>query len=256
MIKTLRSHVLLLYFYTFKNKMIPKFILPIFVLAVLSSCGNKENKNGVKVPKVPSKQIEKPQKKPGLLYPYELIKAKKKQHDDSFARLGDSMIICSYKGKIELADSTGNSREKIVDLRCEYLIDQAYILPRENNEWFMIWQETHHQGQRTNFAVFKKGTDKPEWKISFPYANLGPPVVDGEMCYFTIIGMVGKMNIGSGKVEWKKDSLYNPHTGKFKKFELPIVYPDKIVFVDLPVRGRKEKRDSLHLDPITGQQKK
>lgn len=197
----------------------------------------------------------KQEQKPGLVYPYELIKPAKSAYADARVQIGDSAVLCSYKGRIVLADSFGESHSLITDLRCEYLIDKVYILPRANDCWLIIWLETYQQGQKTNFALYKKGELKAEWKTSFPYTNAGPVVLDGSMCYFTMMGMVGKMNVDNGELQWKIDSLYDPFKWSYKRFEVPRVYPDKVIFIDMPEK-RRPKSDTLVLDPTSGARKK
>jgi hypothetical protein len=237
--------------------MISRFLFPALLVLFFCSCGNSGGGNKGKNRKVDTthKRNIETEQKAGLIKTYELIKSRKSQYDDSRCRVGDSVVFCSYKGVIDLADSTGRSRSRITDLNCEYLVDKVYVLPRNNNRWFVVWQETDQQGQKTNLGVYTKGENKANWRLTFPYTNLGPPVVDGDMCYFTTMGMVGKVDITNGKLQWKIDSLFNPYKWSYKKFALPLVFEDKVVFIDLPEPGRREKRDTLVLDPATGKRK-
>ena len=236
--------------------MILKFFLPFLMLIVFASCGTTE-KEKVVVVKLDSviKPKNKPQK-PGLRQSYELIKPRKNQFNDATVRVGDSIVFCSYKGKIEFGDTLGNSRMRIVDLHCEYFIDRVHVLPVESKHWLIVWQETFQRGQRTSIAMFQQGEQQPDWKITFPNTNAGPVVLDENMCYFTMMGLVGQVNIDNGELQWKVDSLFNQYKMMFKKFEVPKVYANKVVFVDLPERGRREIRDTLVLDPATGARKK
>ncbi|CAN5139220.1 hypothetical protein BH09BAC5_BH09BAC5_09000 [soil metagenome] len=227
-------------------------IIGLFVSIFAISCGNNEKKT------LPPKKVnvkiksEIPQQKTGLIYPYILVRSKKQQFDDARVRIGDSVIISTYKGKIVLTDSSGNSKKQIADLKCEYMMDNLYVLPRSGNKWFFVWQETNHEGQKSSLAVFSEGSEKPEWKISFPYGNVGPAVIDQNMVYFTAMGTVAKIDISTGKLIWKQDSLFNPLKLSYKKFYTPSVFDDKVIFVDYPEPGRREKRDTLILDPSTG----
>ncbi|MDQ3111418.1 MAG: hypothetical protein M3R17_16145 [Bacteroidota bacterium] len=230
--------------------MISRFFILVVVLVFFCGCGNAEKPIQVKPnPIVKPKAL--PQKS-GLIYAHELIKPKRNSYDDARARIGDTLILCSYKGRIDFADSTGKNRVSITDLRCEFHIEKAYILPWGEQRWFITWQETDQTGQKTNLAIFREGERKPEWKIQFPYPNLGPVVLDGEMCYFTTMGMVGKANLAEGKMEWQIDSMFNVYKWSFKQFSTPLVYPDKVIFIDLPERGRREKRDTVVVDPVSG----
>jgi hypothetical protein len=70
--------------------------------------------------------------------------------------------------------------------------------------------------------------------------------------YVTALGLVGKMNMLEGTYVWKADSLYEPIKKRFHKFDQPLVYENEVHFVDLPIRGRKERRDTIKLDRFTG----
>jgi hypothetical protein len=235
--------------------MISRFLVPSLIALLFCACGDIDGPVVVKPGPVKKQKGVKPQK-PGLVYAHELIKPKKNSYADARAKFNDTLILCSYKGKIDFADSSGKNRVNITDLRCEFHIEKAYILPWGDQRWFIAWQETNQTGQTTNLAVFKQGERKPEWKIQFPYPNLGPVVLDGDMCYFTTMGMVAKANVKEGKVEWKIDSLFNVYKGTNKQFSMPLVYRDKVVFIDRPERGQREKRDTLVVDPKSGERKK
>jgi hypothetical protein len=235
-------------------QMISRFFFPALITLLFCACGNSDAPTKVKPGPVIKPKAVKPQK-PGLVYAHELIKPKKNSYADARTMFGDTLILCSYKGKIDLADSSGNNRVNITDLRCEFHIEKAYILPWGDQRWFIAWQETNQTRQTTNLAVFKQGEKKPEWKIQFPYPNLGPVVLDGDMCYFTTMGMVGKANVAEGKMEWKIDSLFNVYKWSNRSFAMPLVYEDKVVFIDMPERGRREKRDTLVVDPVLGVRK-
>ena len=236
--------------------MISKFFLPVFLLFLICSCGGNDNKNNKEIVKItPPKTKPKIEQKPGLIYTLDIIKPRKNLYLESRCRIGDTTFFCSHKGKIDIADSSGNFRRNITDLHCEYLVDKVYLSPLENDRWFIIWQETYHKGQKTSLAVFKKGQTNPEWKVIFPYTNAGPGVLDGNMCYFTTIGMAAKIDVSNGEMQWQVDSLFNSAKLQYKRFEVPIVLNDKIIFVDMPEK-RRPKRDTLVLDPVSGQRKK
>lgn len=236
--------------------MILRLLFPAILLLFFCACGNKENGADSKV-KVDTgfKRKPKPKQKDGLTYPSEIIKPKKNPYDDASVRIGDSIIYCSYKGELSYVASPGSPRVAITHLRCEYLIEKVFILPRPDKCWFIAWQETDQKGQKSSLAVYKEGEKKPEWKAAFPYTNTGPPVLDGDMCYFTTMGMVAKIDVTNGEMQWRVDSLFNVNKWKYKRFYVPKVYEDKVVFVDMPERGRREKLDTLILDPVSGKKK-
>ncbi|HTL80746.1 MAG TPA: hypothetical protein VL651_03520 [Bacteroidia bacterium] len=189
--------------------------------------------------------------KPGLIYPQHFIKIATTPFEDAHLKVNGEYFICSYKGKVEQTDSLNKNRKLLFDLKAEFMVDEIYIFKRGEG-FFVNWQETDHEGVKTYFAYYKTGMNKPDWKYVEKAPSPGPPVVDNDRIYVTTLGMVGKINMDAGIFDWKLDSLFNQNNNAFKKFEAPLVYPDKVVFVDLPIPGKRTKRDTITCDPETG----
>jgi hypothetical protein len=131
-------------------------------------------------------------------------------------------------------------------------IDKLFVAPYGKEQWFAVWLETDHIGVKTNLALFEQGADKPKWKRSFPVINPGRPVIDGDFAYVSMLGMVGKLSVTDGNFAWKHDSLFTATGQHYKEFETPKVYPDKVIFIDQPVKGLRAVRDTIIADPETG----
>ncbi len=234
--------------------MIRNLFILLLISLLLTSCGNSNEQNKViekKAPKVQKRNL-KSEQKGGLIYPVLLIKTNRSQYDESYCKIGDSLFYSSHRGFISLGHPNSKERIPLADLKEEYLVDKMFILPWKESRIFVIWQETDYEGQKTKLGLYKQGVSKPEWKLSFPYTNMGPVVVDGEMAYFTTLGMVGKVNVNTGVLQWKIDSLFNPLKMAYLSFEVPLVFDEKIIFIDFPEPGRRERRDTLFLDPRNG----
>lgn len=232
--------------------------LILLLMLVFAGCGNPAGETPVnkktKNKKAPAEQKESLKK--GLGHSYTFTKASKYQFDGLRCRIGDTLLMSSAKGKTSLADSSGKLSALLFDLNCEFLVDQMHVYPMKNKSWLVGWSETDHEGQKSHLAVFSPGKNKPDWIVTFPYMNIGPFVIDGDAAYFTTIGMVARINIEEGKVQWKIDSLFNSDNFRFNKFEMPLVYDDRVVFVDFPVPGRRDRRDTIVVDLQTGKRKK
>jgi hypothetical protein len=133
------------------------------------------------------------------------------------------------------------------DIRAEFMVDHLFI-HRYNSSFFATWQETDHEGVKTYFALFMNGSVKPEWEYSFRVPDPSNPVMDGTDAYISALGMVGKLNISDGKFYWKYDSLYNQLNGAYKSFEPAQVFPDRAVFIDRPIPGKRPKRDTIVIE--------
>jgi outer membrane protein assembly factor BamB len=228
------------------------------LLITCAGCSHSSNENPPVTGNHYKKKIAGPKEpeKEGVKHSYHFVKASKYQFDGFSCRIGDTILLCSAHGKVSLADSSGKIKSGLFDFHCEYLVDDLYAYPLKKDTWLVGWSETNHEGQNSHMAVFTAGKDKPDWIFSFPVMNIGPFALDDQMVYFTTIGMVAKVDADEGKMQWKIDSLFNPSKWAYNKFESPLVYDDRVEFVDMPVPGRRDRRDTIAVDPQTGARKK
>jgi hypothetical protein len=217
-----------------------------FFLIVMTGCGEKPQPAKVSVPV--KKELSKPLNLPKM---YEFSRKSTTPYEDGYVVINGNQYVATYKGKIVRNDSTTKALVPVLDIRAEFMVDRLFIYPL-NQQHYVVWQETDHLGVNTYFALYDNGAVQPEWKIKYHGPNPGPPVVDSVYAYVTALGLVGKMNMLEGTYVWKADSLYEPIKKRFHKFDQPLVYENEVHFVDLPIRGRKERRDTIKLNRFTG----
>ncbi len=226
----------------------------LFLLVLVYSCGSKpetvsdtvKKDSGVKVPV----KIDSLRKK--LTYPKVMSVVRKTAYDDFYVRVEDSAYFCNYKGLFQSADTLGNRKSRLFDLKAGYLIDLVYFMPLSDNQFFVAWQETDHKGVFSHFAVYNRGKDTPAWKRSIKAHSPGQPVIDSSDVYISTLGMVGKVDIATGTLKWQHDSLFDPISLRFKQFERPILYTNTACFYDMPIKGKKNKRDTVWVNESSG----
>jgi hypothetical protein len=238
-----------------------KFLYTVFLslcLVFWSSCGS--------VPESQTKprtdSVIKPKKKTlirkeGVYYPTMLIKGTDNAFVDAVGRGGDTVYYSTYKGQIYCSDTLGKNRQFLFDLKAEFMVDKVFISSINGDSvYFVNWQETDHERVRTHVAVYKKGAAKPEWKRIFNVPNPGKAAIDSSYAYVTALGMAGKLKLTNGDFVWVIDSLYTNISHVYQAFEPVIVLPEQIMFIDLPLPGRRTKRDTLRVNPTTGERVK
>lgn len=231
-------------------------VVILFTLAlVFVSCGSEPGESAITTPKkdsIPKSPKKTDSIRDGLIYPKVMEIVRKSAYDSFHKRIGDSTYLCTYKGKFESADTTGNNRHLLFDLRAEYIIDEIYFQPLESNRFFIAWQETDHEGVSSYFAVYTRGHREPDWKMREKAPSPGQPVISGDAVYVSSLGMISKLNLNSGNPVWEHDSLFDPYKLTYKEFNTPLVYPHMVCFFDSPIRGKKNRSDSIWVNDATG----
>lgn len=231
-----------------------KFPAFIFLLCFLYSCGESTPKDSSPVKdSVVHAPLKQPVTKAGIVNLTELKRGNQTAFADATGRIGDTVYYCGYKGRVEYLDTLKQRRVFLFDLKAEFLVDKIYLAPCGTDHYFVVWQETNHTGARSNTAMYKAGEPKPIWRKSFGAINPGIPAMDSACAYITCVGFVGKIMLADGSFAWVHDSLYETTNLRYQRFEVPLVYDDKVLFIDYPVPGRRPKRDTIKADPLTGE---
>jgi len=233
--------------------MLKRLVSLFLTITAFSACGSSDNNTAQINSDTPVKKVVPIDSiRHSVVFPPEMSSPRQSAFDEYFVRIGDRNYYCGYKGKCEESDTMGGKRSFLFDLKAEYLIDRVFLYPTGAANYFVVWQETNHTGVYSNVALFEKGNSKPKWKKRFSDPDPGQIAVDSSVAYVTTLGMVCKMDIASGEVVWMKDSLFDPLKSRFKKFDKPIVYTNTVCFFDFPIRGRKNKRDTIKVNDQTG----
>lgn len=223
-------------------------------LLVLNSCGSGPTEVTVPVKKdsVTVKTNPADSFRRDVIYPQEMYSPRKSAFDGYFVRIDNRNYYCGYKGRFEAADTLGNNRTFLFDLKAEYLIDKMFMYPVDSISWFVYWQETDHTGVGCRAALFRKGVAKPIWKRTYADPEPGQIAVYANYAYITSLGMVAKIDMKSGEYAWHHDSLFEPLKSRFKKFDRPLLYNTTVCFFDYPIRGRKNRRDTICVNDVSG----
>lgn len=177
---------------------------------------------------------------------------KKSAFSEYITRVGNDVYTCQYKGKFEKSDTLRTNKVFLFDLKAEFLIDKVFFYVVDSSTFFVMWQETNHNGVGSNAALYELGSAKPRWKHEYPDPEPGQIAIDSAYAYISTLGMVGKLNMYTGDYLWQHDSLFEPIKMKYKSFDRPMIYTNSVCFIDYAIRGRKNKRDSIWVNDATG----
>jgi hypothetical protein len=232
-------------------RQILSWIIPVLLFV---SCGDKPGNttDTTRKDSVPKTVQRIDSSRPGLIVLTPMTVARKSAYESHYLRLNDSVLYCAYNGVFEIADTLGAHKRKLFDLDAEFLVDMVYFHRMTPRDYFVNWQETDHLGVKTYFAQYTEGEKDANWKWKIEAPSPGQPVVDSPFVYVSTLGMIAKVNMNSGAVVWKHDSLFNVQSLAFKKFDRPKVYTNSVCFYDFPIKGKKNKRDTIWVDDRSG----
>lgn len=232
--------------------MIPRALIVPLVFVLLTSCGQSPETT----PPVKNDTKPKPEKidssRTGLMYVPEFSVVRKSAYETYSSRIGDSVYNCDYKGHFESSDTVKGIGHFLFDLQVEFLIDKLYFFPVEQNRFFVCWQETDHLGVYTYFGLYERDNNSPVWQKQYRAPSPGQPVIDSDAVYVSTLGMIGKFDLHTGDPVWVHDSLFDPIRLSYKQFERPLLYTNTACFYDLPIKGKKNRRDSIWVNEASG----
>lgn len=110
-----------------------------------------------------------------------------------------------------------------------------------NGELLLLLEETDEESSAGKLVRFASKTWKPKWECGIPGLNVGPGVLAGKFAYVSARGTAMKVNLDSGKWDWRKTNLTrNGADGqqyRINAFALPTIHGDTVVFPELPSEG-------------------
>lgn len=105
-----------------------------------------------------------------------------------------------------------------------------------DGEMLLLLEETDEESSAGKLVRFAAKTWKPKWECGIPGLNVGPGLLEGKFAYLSARGTAMKVNLESGKWEWRKTNLTRPGTdgvAKINAFGLPSLEGETVIFPEL-----------------------
>jgi hypothetical protein len=112
---------------------------------------------------------------------------------------------------------------------------------------------SQHQGllpTRGQIDAFDRRTLERRWTAPIPSIAIGPALVTDTLVFVTGRGLVGAIDVATGKYRWRHDGLADPSANRFTGFATPVVRAGEIVFLEASADGRQA--DSIRVDRPSG----
>jgi len=128
-------------------------------------------------------------------------------------------------------DFPQESQREILNLTTEksFLIDKLWYT-RFGEDLIIVYSITNFDVGKSYMARINMPKKSPTWNTAVGAFNLGEPVIRGQYIYVTAIGLVAKLDSGTGKYVWRHDGLYDRQTQDFNDFQKPVLDGERVVF--------------------------
>ncbi len=163
--------------------------------------------------------------------------------------VGEQQIRMSAAGQVEVQEGKHIVGRYSLPIPDEDVIGE-FVYGRFRGD-LIFCAETHEAG-RGSISLLRfeptKGTVK--WSVELASFNLGEPLAVGDKLYVTALGFVGKMDLETGKFDWKHEGFYTD--GAYNAFLKPRLGKDVVIFVENSVIREGEEALYVLVEEATG----
>jgi len=154
----------------------------------------------------------------------------------------------NVKGKGYRINKENKRQEFNLKLNPNDTIEEVQYVPLEK-DIIIIYGVSDGDGAAGNVVRLGEQKLNIKWSAWIPAFNLSGGLIESNFLYISGIGFVAKINLKTGKFEWKHDNLYERTSGAFNYFERAIISEDEVIFRD------PEKQREIRVNNKTGKLK-
>lgn len=163
----------------------------------------------------------------------------------------DTLIIRTKKGEFIITPygRFKNINGDTVQLKTELIVENAYLY-LDNKFLYIFFTDTDHDGATSWVQKINKENLKTIYTTEIPGFNLGQPIIRGNKAYVTAIGLIGKLNLDTGKYDWIREDLYDRGKASFNSFDTVLLSNNQTEF--LSKHYLRNQIDKVIVDNTTG----
>jgi hypothetical protein len=185
--------------------------------------------------------------KDSFIYP---IEAKSKheyvrEEDTLYASINGYHYSVYTDGRIKEESSI-----KTFKLQNKDIIEKAYLHQLDDN-LLVYYTETDSEVAGSKVELINRKTGWVIYTNDIWGFNLGQPIIKGKKSYVTSIGFVGKLDLKTGKYDWKHNNLYDHQKYSFNNFDSISIGLDTVAFIS--VHHKNKTTDKVLVADKTGQ---
>jgi len=227
-----------------------KYLLPI-LLAFLYCCGvgaiSEEKPHAQEIPQKNEIAIKTPT---SGVYPIEATSKHEypREEDTLQASIAGYNYYFYTDGRIK-EENTNAGTVKNFKVLNESIVERAY-LHHLNGNLLVFYTDTDSEMAGSKVELLNRETGEVIYSNDIWGFNLGQPIIFGMKSYVTAIGFVGKLDLRTGKYDWKHHDLYDHQKDSFNSFDSVDVGESMVEFISLHHRNKTE--DKVIVDDKTG----
>jgi hypothetical protein len=141
--------------------------------------------------------------------------------DTLFFNLQGNKLMVTSNGKVYKPNDS-----LLFDIRAEFQIADLYLYPIDN-DIVAVYVDDDGDAAGSFAKRISLSNDRIIWTTEVGAFNLGKPVIYNNYMYLSTIGFIGKLNLNTGKFDWKFENLYDE--GKYNGFSEPGFYKNSLV---------------------------
>jgi hypothetical protein len=163
----------------------------------------------------------------------------------------DTLILKTRKGIFEISPSGlfRNNRNDTIQLKTKLIVEEAFLY-EDSNHFYLFYTDTDYEGSTSWIEKISKEPLDIIYSEQIQGFNLGQPIINKNFVYVTTIGFIGKIDLNTGKYDWKHYNLYDREKCSFNSFDTIMLKENTTEF--LSENYKSKKLDKIIIDNLTG----
>lgn len=142
----------------------------------------------------------------------------------------------------------GNSLVDSLRLTTDMYVTVAYF-HKVDNMLLLFLEESDSEGGISEVLKIDLPQKKILWKTELIGFNLGDPYLLNDYAYLSAIGVIGKLNLKTGKYSYHFPDLYDNNKGSFNSFDT-IIFKDSLTYF-LSLNSSTKHNDTIIVNENT-----
>jgi hypothetical protein len=194
-------------------------LIIVFSALLLVSCQAMKKTDSTPLPDSSSSVKLNAEERPAA-FAAEVRYANKYVADTMFANINGQEIIITKNGRAYKRGAL------YFNLKCKDYIEKLFFY-NVDNDIIAFYVDSNGDESVSIAKRINPGKNKIVWETPLYGFNMAKPLIVDNKAYISTIGFIGKLNLSTGKFEWKFDGLYRD--GKYNSFGTPEFYENGLV---------------------------